>query len=68
MSSDSWRRPGFTIPGIAAAAARKNHDLGTALPFHAREAAAAAGRRSGEKRREDVQRVREGNLGQRLTP
>jgi hypothetical protein len=60
--SESWRRPGFTIPGIAAAAARKNHDLGTAHRFTP-EAAAAAGRRSGEKRREEVQRVREGNLG-----
>jgi hypothetical protein len=57
MTSDSWRRPGFTIPGIAAAAARKNHDLGTAYRFTP-AAAAAAGRKSWEKRRE-TQRVRE---------
>lgn len=48
--SEPWRRPGFTIPGIAAAAARKNHELGTAHRFNS-EAAAAAGRRSWEKRR-----------------
>ena len=56
--SDSWRRPGFTIPGYAAAAARKNHELGTAHRFDS-DAAAAAGRRSWEKRRQERERERE---------
>jgi hypothetical protein len=45
------RRPGFTIPGYAAAAASKNHQLGTAHKFD-RSSASEAGRKSAEKRRE----------------
>lgn len=42
-----WRRPGFAIPGYAAAAARKNHELGTAHTFtkaNAREHGLKGGR------------------------
>ena len=46
-----WRRPGFTIPGYAAAAASKNHRLGTAHQFD-RRTASDAGKRSVERRRE----------------
>jgi hypothetical protein len=37
-------RPGFTIPGIASAAAKKNHVLGSAHKFNA-----VSGRRAGLK-------------------
>ena len=40
---DGWRRPGFSIPGYAAAAARKGHELGTAYQFTAEDR-----RRAGE--------------------
>lgn len=39
------RRPGFTLPGYAAAAARKNHELGTAHRFTPEEAKAAYAKR-----------------------
>ncbi len=48
---NSYRRPGFTIPGYAAAAAQKNHQLGTAHKFDS-DSARNAGRKSAEKRRE----------------
>lgn len=41
MAAD-WRRPGFTIPGYAAAAAQKGHELGLIrkwTPEEAREQA-----------------------------
>lgn len=44
---DDWRRPGFTLPGYAAAAARKNHELKTAhqfTPDTGREAGMKGGR------------------------
>jgi hypothetical protein len=47
---DSHRRPGFTIPGYAAAAAKKNHALGTAYRFTA-EAGRRAGKRSAQLRK-----------------
>ncbi len=51
-----WRRPGFSIPGYAAAAARKNHELGTAHHFtheNARENGLKGGRpRSADRRQE----------------
>lgn len=51
---EAWRRPGFSIPGYAAAAARKNHELGTAHQFttqNAREHGLKGGRPRGSDRR-----------------
>lgn len=48
--NDSGRRTGFTIPGGAAAAARKNHDLGTAHRFTS-TSARDAGLKSADRRR-----------------
>lgn len=56
MTDRTWRRPGFTIPGYAASAASKNHQLGTAHRFDS-ESARDAGRKSGEKR---LQQTRQG--------
>lgn len=63
---DGWRRPGFSIPGYAAAAARKNHELGTAHQFtslNARENGLKGGRPRGPDRR--VER-RDVNPGRRV--
>lgn len=50
MMDPARRRPGFLVPGVAASAAAKNHRLGTAHQFTS-ASAAAAGRKSAEKRR-----------------
>lgn len=52
-----WRKPGFSIPGYAAAAARKNHELGTAHRFtsaNAREHGLKGGRPRGPDRRQET--------------
>jgi hypothetical protein len=46
---DKQRRPGFTIPGYAAAAARKGHELKTCHEWTAEEAR-EQGRRAAAKR------------------
>lgn len=46
--NESYRRPGFTLPGAARAAAQKNHQLGTAHRWTsatARRARAQVGQR-----------------------
>lgn len=51
MAHEPWRRPGFTIPGHAAAAARKGHEM-RVLPEWTPEQAREMSRRALEARRE----------------
>jgi hypothetical protein len=55
METEGWRRPGFTIPGYAAAAARKGHQMQACRQWTPEEARAYA-RRAAEKRWQDHRR------------
>lgn len=62
---DPWRRPGFTIPGYASAAARKGHDLKLCRQWTEDEAR-EQGRKGGRPRRdpqESTDGLRRPNLG-----